>query len=459
VARLKIGERKDWSGGFARWDGSAWTYYIRCRDARLGREPDGRAKQARISTGAHSEEFADLHLREFERNPLAYDPSRVIVGRAPLPFTEQICVEYLDYLAAPVGDGGKGDSPGHCKTVRSSMNWWLKQLGPVNLRALTVDELRSQIPVSDVRGPDGARVQKAPKGRKHKIVAIKHLVTWLRRTRGDGLLQGEGPDTSTLTVPQARGHKHHDPKVARQRQQKGKRALDGYPELRKHLASQKRWAWAIHALDLQADTGWHTTEVERWVTFGGLANTMPPGREKEAAGLLVTVQKSGNWYQTPVSRHGLEAARGLFAWASARHGRTHKGWDPVSKEVRRFKSKLFPRQQYERLCTRLCEKHGVPKFGPGHLRHALATMNSGQGFPAPLIGDFLGHTKEQQGELVRTTYADPGAQIRSVQPLVRPVPARLPSPLEKLMANEPLTEEKKKGGRPTTITNMPPASA
>jgi hypothetical protein len=25
MARLKLGDRKDWSGGFARWNGSSWT--------------------------------------------------------------------------------------------------------------------------------------------------------------------------------------------------------------------------------------------------------------------------------------------------------------------------------------------------------------------------------------------------------------------------------------------------
>ena len=433
MARGAVGDRKDWSGGFARWDGSRWTYYLRRRDARLGRDRDGRAKQIVISTGAHSEELAEVHFAQFEKNPLAYDPSRVSVGRAPLHFTEQLCVEFLDYLAAPVGDGGRNDSPGHCASVRSSLNWWLKQLGSVNLRALTVEELRSKIPVADVRGSDGALVQKAPKGRKHKIVAVKHLISWLRKTRGDGLVQGEGPDTSMLTVPQARGHKLHDPKVALKRREKGQRALKGYPELRKRLASQERWAWALHALDLQADVAWHTTEIERWVEMGGLVEPMPPGRKDEAAAVLVTVHKSGDWHRTPVSRLGLEAAAALHLWSAARAGRIHKGWDPIAKQVQEFKSKPFPRQQYERLCARLCKNHRIPKFGPGHMRHALATMNMAHGYTAQSIGKFLGHSEGQDGELVRSTYADPAAQIRGVQLQVRPVPARLPSPLERLM--------------------------
>jgi hypothetical protein len=116
MPRLKLGDRKDWSGGFARWNGSSWTYYLRRRDPRLGRDDEGRARQVVISTGAHSEELARIHLETFEGNPLAYDPSRVSVGRGPLLFTDALCAEHLDYLAAPILRGGKANTPQHCAT-------------------------------------------------------------------------------------------------------------------------------------------------------------------------------------------------------------------------------------------------------------------------------------------------------------------------------------------------------
>src|SRR5260370_16912849 len=102
MARLKLGDRKDWSGGFARWDGSSWTYYLRRRDARLGRDDQGRAKQAVISTGAHSEELARIHLDAFEANPLPYDPSPVPPHPGPLPFPHPLSPQHLDYLSPPL---------------------------------------------------------------------------------------------------------------------------------------------------------------------------------------------------------------------------------------------------------------------------------------------------------------------------------------------------------------------
>jgi hypothetical protein len=189
-----MGDRQEWAGGYKRWDGGRWTFYIRRRDARLGHDPDGRAKRSEVCTGAQSEEVAHLHLTSFQKNPLAYEPGRVVVGRRPLLFTEALCIEYLNYLNAPQAQGGKGDCPNHCNNSRYALKWWRAQLGEVNLRALTVDEVRKYVPVVDEHDERG-RVRKKPKSRKLKIQVIKHFVTWLRKVRGDGITQGEGPDT------------------------------------------------------------------------------------------------------------------------------------------------------------------------------------------------------------------------------------------------------------------------
>lgn len=433
MPRLEIGDEQPWKGGYKRWDGERWTYYIRKRDPRLGKTVHGRSKQAEVCTGTHTESVADKHLEEFEKNPLAYDPDRVMVGRAPLYLTPQLCVEFLDYLAKPEPHG-KGDTPGHCASIRCTLRWWLKALGRVNLRALAVDEIREQVPVSDQFDESGKLVRKAPSGRKIKIVAIKHLVSWLRKVRGDGIRQGEGPDMTFLSVPQHKGRKLHDPELALARANKGRNALEGYPKLREVLCIHKKWHWAMHALDLQYDTGWHTSEVERWVKLGGLTKPMPKGREHEAAGLLLTVQKNGDWFPTPVSSAGMDAALKLYQWAFARKGKRHNGWDPVSKTTKEFDSKQFPRQQYERLVLRLCEKHGIESFGPGHMRHAVATMNADEGYANSIIGEFLSHTGE--GALVGTTYADASAQHKVIKAKVKAVPPRIASPLERMLAEE-----------------------
>src|SRR2546422_173841 len=64
------------------------------------------------------------------------------------------------------------------------------------------------------------------------------------------------------------------------------------------------------------------------------------------------------------------------------------------------------------------------------LRHAVATLNAGRGYATSIIGSFLGHSDAQQGELVKTTYADARAQLTVVKAAIKPVPARIVSPLE-----------------------------
>jgi integrase len=441
-----MGDRQEWAGGYKRWDGGRWTFYIRRRDARLGHDPDGRAKRREVCTGAQSEEVAHLHLTAFQKNPLAYESERVVVGRSPLPFTEALCIEYLKYLDTPQEKGGKGDCPNHCNNSRYALKWWRAQLGEVNFRALTVEDIRKHVPVVDEHDDCGV-LRKAPKSRKLKIQVIKAFVSWLRKMRGSSITQGEGPDMSSLTVPQYRGRKLHDPAKALERRDKGKRAIDGYPLLREKLAAQKRWHWAMDALDMQADTGWHTTEIERWVKLGGMVEAMPEGREHEGTGVLVTIHKSGDEHQTPVGQFGYEAARRLMLWCAERGGKKHQGWNPVTKRTEEFEAKLFPRQQYERLCHRLCRKHKIPEFGPGHLRHAVATLNAGRGYATSIIGCFLGHSEAQQGELVRTTYADARAQLTVVKAVIKPVPARIMSPLDRLM------QKVQQGGVPEAAAN------
>ena len=70
------------------------------------------------------------------------------------------------------------------------------------------------------------------------------------------------------------------------------------------------------------------------------------------------------------------------------------------------------------------------------MRHAVATHNAGRGYATSIIGSFLGHSEAQQGELVRTTYADARAQLTVVKAPIKPVPARIASLLELVKRKE-----------------------
>ena len=80
------------------------------------------------------EELARAHLEAFRRNPEAYSPHAVRIGRPPLFVDDALGVEFLNYLAAPQELGGKGDSRDHLADTRSALRFWRDRLRGRDLR-------------------------------------------------------------------------------------------------------------------------------------------------------------------------------------------------------------------------------------------------------------------------------------------------------------------------------------
>jgi len=225
-------------------------------------------------------------------------------------------------------------------------------------------------------------------------------------------------------LPQWRNNKlHTSPDRALDRRRKGVRALLGYFKLRKPCGKRcppKRCAEHLPelyraALDVQACTGWHTTELVRWLELGGVVEPLPDGykaKHREVA-VLFTTHKRGTEHRTAVPKDALDAAIYVRdeCFRIQREGATKVGFDPKTRTSKTYARRLFPKQHYERAIRRLCEKHGLEPFGPGHMRHALATYAKTRGMSNAQIAKMLGHT--DGGRLVETTYADPAAQIDS----------------------------------------------
>lgn len=284
----KTGQKKPWSGGYARFvAGRGWVFYLKTRVP---------MPVERSTYVVDDEPLAMQHLERFRRNPEAYDPKSVWIGRLPLFVDDALGRELLDYLAAPQEKRGKGDSTGHLADTRSALKFWRDTLRGRDLRTMTAEDVR---------------LQPGATGYKYKTRTMKTLIGWLRKVRvGNSLNQAEGPDERLLVLPQTRGFKLHDPKKAIARRQKGTRALNGYTLVREQLVreissnrppleqrsarSQDEARLFLHALDLLAATGWHGTELCRWIELGGIIDDMPRGREKEGAGVLYTTHKRGS---------------------------------------------------------------------------------------------------------------------------------------------------------------------
>jgi len=380
-AGKRVGEWKQWEGGRARWDGLRWTFYVWRGDCRR-------------STGQHVHENALEHLRAFEANPESYHPDAVRKGPKPIFLTSEISVEWLDWMAAPQSKGGKGNGAEYLRNSKHYIQWWRDRLPGRDLRTLDVAELR--LPATEPALP-------------HKLRAIKCFFTWVRRHRpvppGEvGVAGNEGPDTSALLLPQAKGHKlHHlDANKAKQRREKGIRALHGYFLVResKQFSGEARQPYR-DALDLLFCTGWHTTELVRWLELGSVIDDVQ-GRGKEGWGVLWTVHKSGQEFQIEVDPGARACAGRLRDW--------HKHERLLKEGVKFDHVPAFPVRFFVRLVHDTCAALNiVPKFGPGHLRHANATARALGKQDLVKIKEALGHAPGST--LAETTYIDPAAQV------------------------------------------------
>jgi len=339
------------------------------------------------------------HLEAYEKTitidskgapQIGYHPNaapRILGRRPPIFLTDDLAVEWLDWMAAPQKQGGKENSPMYLLNSKYYIEWWRDRLAGRDWRTLEVDELR--LPATE---PALA----------HKLRAIKCFDSWLRKHRavppGEvGFGSNEGPNMTALLLPQAKGHKLHnlDAEKAKWRREKGTRALLGYFKVRPLIPQPYR-----DALDLLCATGWHTTEFVRWLKFGSMIDPMPKGRGKEGAGQLWTIHKSGEEKRIIVDAGTRACAERLRDW--------HKRERLTKAGTKHDRVPPFPTDYLIKLVHAACDDLGIPKFGPGHLRHANATARAMGRQDLQKIKDSLGHAAGSK--LAESTYIDPAAQ-------------------------------------------------
>ncbi len=248
-------------------------------------------------------------------------------------------------------------------------------------------------------------------------------MNWLRRT--DELKRNEGPDMTHWMVPKAKGLKLHgrgiDLKEILARERKGSNAAQGLAIVCNRLPVH--WREPLRVL---MATGWHVSELSRWLEAGGEIEPMPPGREHEAAAVLVYVHKNGSVRRTAVSEEGLVAAKFVKDWNAERAGREVYSFDKIEgRTVKRARSP-FPYGYFLRVVSKAAraaeeagefQAQGLVPFGAGHVRHAVitaaATAEARRGGPAidPLqaVQEFVAHAPGSP--VTRDHYVDPSALV------------------------------------------------
>jgi integrase len=202
----------------------------------------------------------------------------------------------------------------------------------------------------------------------HRIATLKAIYSWLRKEK-HALTAAEDPTFQTLSVPQAKPAQWKKPKAI---------LRNHYLLAREHLAPHWR-----DAMDVQAGTGWHVTEVQRFAQSGS-TERVPRGTAPGIAGVMVCPQtKGGEMLRTAVSAGVLEAGKRLLARGS------------------------LSIEKYGLAVKAACRAARIPAFTPGQFRHSVATWAINEGADPASVAAFLNHKSPRTTMRFYATHATP----------------------------------------------------
>jgi len=290
-----------------------------------------------ISTRAHSEKAAYEHLRRWEADPAAY-LAEMEEGRqraTPVYMTKDLVLEFRRWCLGETKPARENPTTRrYANNTANRLFDWMEDIGSRDLRHLDLPLLHELLA--------------SRPGHKNRIIAIKAFFTWLRTKKF--LVDRRQDPTLDLLVPQAIPEKYRRRKAV--------------PHEHVRAALQQLKPSYRDCLLLVASTGWHTTELERFVRDP--TSRIAAGKDS-VLGVLQVRHKTGRITRTPVlSREVLEAAERLRARGQV------------------------PRSLNSHLAT-ACKKAKVDRFTFGVIRHSVATWAVEAGTPPDVVAEFLGH--------------------------------------------------------------------
>lgn len=340
---VKPSTKERWPGGYIHVQQDGRQLFI------IEKRVNGR--RFHVSTRCHSWTSAMKQLERFEANPLGYSPAGD-EPEAPLQMTDELVEQYEKWQV------GRGVTKKHANEMGNRLADWMEDLAGQDLRKVT---LRDAIkPALDRRTTC----------RSHRIIALKGFYSWLRKER-HLLTSGQDP-TLDLPVPQATPEKW-----------KRRKAV---PVEHVRAALEKLAPAYRDMLLVLGGTGWHVTELERFVRSE--ESEIVDAQRGATLAVLVTRHKVGDLTRTPVlSQDVLEAARRLKERGS------------------------IPRRANAELKA-ACEAVKVPTFTFGVMRHSVGTWGVEAGALPAVVSEFLNHKDPRTTKRFYTDVAVPTAEVR-----------------------------------------------
>jgi integrase len=334
-----------WPGGYVHKQKDGQPLYIIAKMVR--------GKRFHVSTRCHGIKPAMKQLERFEADPFNYRPEGE--GGADMPMTAALIAEHIAWQLDV-----KKNTRKHAKQMGNRLADWMEDFKGNDLRKVT---LRDHIvPALNARGAN----------RKHRIIALKGFYSWLRTVQ-HRITSAEDP-TLDLLVPQGLPEKF-----------KRRKALE--PGRVKAALAELDGAYR-DCLLLLIGTGWHVTELERFVRSDESEIVRQPKGSKILA-VLSTKHKT-DWTRTPL---------------------THRMFVEVAE---RLKTRGEVPRRLNAHIKQACLDAGVPVFTLGVLRHSVGSWAVQAGAHPRDVAEFLNHKD------VRTTkrfYIDVAAPTISVPTL------------------------------------------
>lgn len=331
-----------WEGGYVWRDRKGRDHFW------IKRRVDGHRFE--LNTYCTTLKAAMEQLKRFEADPEGFSPSGSPTGDA-LHLGDDLRDTFLDW-----SEHTKRNSHAWVNRQRNYLTWWQTRLEGLDLRRVSlVDHINPAL--ADAAGARGLR-----------IAVLKAFYAWLRKVE-HRLSVAQDPTFQTLTVPQSRPEQW--------------KRLKAIPKAHYEKVRAKLPAHWRDPLDIQAGTGWHITEVQRFAKSGSV-EAYPRAKSKGIGGVLVCPQtKGGEMLKTAVSANVFAAGKRLLERGS------------LSKE------------KYGMAVVAACAAARVPKFTPGQFRHSVATWAINNGADPAQVAAFLNHKSPRTTKKFYATHAVP----------------------------------------------------
>lgn len=344
-----------WVGGIIRLDSQGRKTYI------IRRSIGGTRYE--LSTRCTTERAAFEELKRFEASPTTYKPGSQGTGKAPgrpVYLTTEVLEGFVAFSAS------KGNSKLWLDNQRRYLTWWMDVLGSKNLRTLSIE--------TDIKPP----LEKTS-SRPHKIAVLKAFLAWLRKEK-HLLHAAEDPTITDLPVPQRTPAQLRKSKVA------PKAVLDLLLADKSPLKEPYK-----AALIVLCGTGWHETELERFVDSGTI-------ERREGRGWVLTCPqaKDGEMKRTEVGEAVAQAANALREHYRLRRAKGRKR--AIGLQYHAFWVAL------RKACKALGLRETVK---PGVLRHTVATWAIEAGASPEAVAAFLVHKDKRTTMRFYATHAVP----------------------------------------------------